>query len=122
MLLRPRQRVFVERSLRALDEHQETLGVAPTGAGKTLVAEYAIDQATKAGRKVIYTSPIKALSNQKFRDFKNDGMHVGLMTGDLSLEPLSRSCIERWRLRSRGRSRAARAHAEHDGVYARPRA
>ena len=60
---------------------------APTGAGKTLVAEYAIEHAVQQGRRAIYTSPIKALSNQKFRDFKNDGLRVGLMTGDLTLDP-----------------------------------
>ena len=58
---------------------------APTGAGKTLVAEYAIEDAISQGRRAIYTSPIKALSNQKFRDFRADGVDVGLMTGDLTL-------------------------------------
>jgi len=77
---------FQVQAAKALRTNKNVLVSAPTGAGKTLVAEYAIDQAMQAGRKVIYTSPIKALSNQKYRDFKADGLHVGLMTGDLSLE------------------------------------
>ncbi|MCA8957484.1 MAG: DEAD/DEAH box helicase, partial [Planctomycetes bacterium] len=77
---------FQVKAARALQSNKNVLVAAPTGAGKTLVAEYAIDQALRAGRKVIYTSPIKALSNQKYRDFKAEGQHVGLMTGDLTLE------------------------------------
>lgn len=59
---------------------------APTGAGKTLVAEYAIEDAVRAGKRCIYTAPIKALSNQKYRDFQNDpSIDVGLMTGDVTI-------------------------------------
>ena len=54
--------------------------------GATL-AGHAIEHAVSQGKRAIYTSPIKALSNQKFRDFKNDGLRVGLMTGDLTLDP-----------------------------------
>lgn len=71
----------------AIEAGKNVLLAAPTGSGKTLVAEYAIEHAVKSGRRAIYTSPIKALSNQKFRDFKNDGQRVGLMTGDLTLDP-----------------------------------
>lgn len=71
----------------AIEAGHNVLLAAPTGAGKTLVAEYAIERAVQGGRRAIYTSPIKALSNQKFRDFKADGMRVGLMTGDLTLDP-----------------------------------
>ena len=61
---------------------------APTGAGKTLVAEIAIADAVAAGRRCIYTAPIKALSNQKYRDFRDDpAIDVGLMTGDVTLDP-----------------------------------
>ncbi|MCB9915923.1 MAG: DEAD/DEAH box helicase, partial [Planctomycetes bacterium] len=61
---------------------------APTGAGKTLVAEYAIADAVHRGRRCIYTAPIKALSNQKYRDFRDDPeIDVGLMTGDVTLHP-----------------------------------
>jgi superfamily II RNA helicase len=78
---------FQVKAAKALTSNKNVLVSAPTGAGKTLVAEYAIDQALRSRRKVIYTSPIKALSNQKYRDFKADGIRVGLMTGDLTLDP-----------------------------------
>ncbi|MEB3184702.1 MAG: DEAD/DEAH box helicase [Cyanobacteriota bacterium] len=60
---------------------------APTGSGKTLVGEYAIHRAMAHGRKVFYTTPLKALSNQKLRDFREQfgPERVGLLTGDLSL-------------------------------------
>ncbi|MFK7741039.1 MAG: DEAD/DEAH box helicase, partial [Planctomycetota bacterium] len=78
---------FQVEAAQAIEDGNNVLLAAPTGSGKTLVAEYAIEHAVKAGRRAIYTSPIKALSNQKFRDFKNDGLRVGLMTGDLTLDP-----------------------------------
>lgn len=55
--------------------------------GKTVVAEYAIALAKKHMTRTIYTSPIKALSNQKFRDFKEKFGDVGLITGDVSINP-----------------------------------
>jgi superfamily II RNA helicase len=78
---------FQVQAAHAMEAGDNVLLAAPTGSGKTLVAEYAIDVAIRAGKRAIYTSPIKALSNQKFRDFKNDGLRVGLMTGDLTLDP-----------------------------------
>lgn len=59
---------------------------APTGAGKTVIAEHAINQALKNGDKVFYTTPLKALSNQKYNDFsqKYGAEKVGLLTGDSS--------------------------------------
>jgi len=67
---------------------------APTGAGKTLVAEYAIEDAVKRGQRCIYTAPIKALSNQKFRDFRDEpDIDVGLMTGDVTMHPEGRVLI-----------------------------
>lgn len=78
---------FQVRAAQALEAGNNVLLAAPTGSGKTLVAEYAIARAIAEGRRAIYTSPIKALSNQKFRDFKQDGLRVGLMTGDLTLDP-----------------------------------
>ena len=78
---------FQVEAAAAIEAGKNVLLSAPTGSGKTLVAEYAIEQAVKNGRRAIYTSPIKALSNQKFRDFKQDGLDVGLMTGDLTLNP-----------------------------------
>ena len=78
---------FQVRAVEAIEAGKNVLISAPTGAGKTLVAEYAVEEAVRQGRRAIYTSPIKALSNQKYRDFKADGVEVGLMTGDLTLEP-----------------------------------
>lgn len=65
---------------------------AHTSAGKTVVAEYAIALAAKHMTKAIYTSPIKALSNQKFRDFRNDFNDVGILTGDVQIAPEA-SCL-----------------------------
>jgi superfamily II RNA helicase len=57
---------------------------APTGAGKTLIAEYALEKSLNEGHRIIYTAPIKALSNQKFRDFTSTyGERIGLVTGDV---------------------------------------
>jgi ATP-dependent RNA helicase HelY len=68
----------------ALDRGSSVLVAAPTGAGKTVVAEYAIERALDAGRKCFYTTPLKALSNQKFGDFvaAYGATMVGLLTGD----------------------------------------
>ena len=62
---------------------------APTGTGKTIVAEFAIWQARRAGQRAIYTAPIKALSNQKFRDLRqrHGAREVGLLTGDIVENP-----------------------------------
>jgi superfamily II RNA helicase len=61
---------------------------APTGAGKTLVADYAIEHSFLEGRRIVYTAPIKTLSNQKFRDFREEhGDDVGIMTGDVTIQP-----------------------------------
>ncbi len=75
---------FQLHAIRALAEGDSVLVAAPTGAGKTLVAEYAIARAIAAGRKTFYTTPLKALSNQKYGDlvraYGPDA--VGLLTGD----------------------------------------
>ncbi|GCB25056.1 putative ATP-dependent RNA helicase C550.03c [Aspergillus awamori] len=65
---------------------------AHTSAGKTVVAEYAISLAAKHMTKAIYTSPIKALSNQKFRDFRTEFDDVGILTGDVQINPEA-SCL-----------------------------
>ncbi|HVB60482.1 MAG TPA: DEAD/DEAH box helicase, partial [Ktedonobacteraceae bacterium] len=64
---------------------QSVLVAAPTGTGKTLVAEYAVWLALQRGQRVIYTTPLKALSNQKFRDLRAiyGDSAVGLVTGDI---------------------------------------
>src|SRR6185436_4984993 len=72
---------FQQHAMTPLREGRSILLAAPTGAGKTLVAEIAIEMALQKGRRAIYTAPVKALSNQKYRDFKAiapDG--VGIMT------------------------------------------
>jgi ATP-dependent RNA helicase HelY len=75
---------FQLRALDALDEGQSVLVAAPTGSGKTVVAEYAIDVAIADGHRAFYTAPIKALSNQKYHDLvaRLGPQNVGLLTGD----------------------------------------
>ena len=78
---------FQTEAFAALDEGRSVVVCAPTGSGKTLVGEYAIYRALAMGRRVFYTTPLKALSNQKFRDFGAQfGIdNVGLLTGDISI-------------------------------------
>ncbi|WP_017327560.1 RNA helicase [Synechococcus sp. PCC 7336] len=78
---------FQTEAIAALDRNQSVVVCAPTGSGKTLVGEYAIYRAMSLGRRVFYTTPLKALSNQKFRDFGQQfGVeNVGLLTGDVSI-------------------------------------
>ena len=61
---------FQEQAIEGIDQEHSVLVAAPTGAGKTIIAEYAIRKAIEMGKKVIYTSPIKSLSNQKYYEFK----------------------------------------------------
>ncbi|MBW3021165.1 DEAD/DEAH box helicase, partial [Candidatus Woesearchaeota archaeon] len=76
-------------SINSINKHHSIIVSAPTGSGKTLVADYVIDKAINDGKKVIYTAPIKALSNQKYKDFlKQYGCEkVGLLTGDEVINP-----------------------------------
>lgn len=67
---------------------------APTGSGKTLVAEYLIEKVLKTDQRIIYTSPIKALSNQKYRDFSRlYGDKVGILTGDVVINREAQALI-----------------------------
>jgi ATP-dependent RNA helicase HelY len=80
---------FQVDACRALEEGRGVLVAAPTGSGKTVVGEFAVHLALAAGRKAFYTTPIKALSNQKYADLVR--LHgpdaVGLLTGDSSVNP-----------------------------------
>ena len=78
---------FQKEAIAALDDNRSVVVCAPTGSGKTLVGEYAIYRALSMGRRVFYTTPLKALSNQKYRDFGEQfGVtNVGLLTGDISI-------------------------------------
>lgn len=77
---------FQKEACDCITEGKSVVVCAPTGAGKTVIAEHAIHCALKAGTKVFYTTPLKALSNQKFNDFseKYGADKVGLLTGDTS--------------------------------------
>jgi len=79
---------FQVDAIGALRGGKSLLVSAPTGAGKTLIAEYALEKCIEADCQIIYTAPIKALSNQKFRDFSETyGDRVGIMTGDVTINP-----------------------------------
>uniref|UniRef100_A0A804R2K5 DExH-box ATP-dependent RNA helicase DExH9 n=1 Tax=Zea mays TaxID=4577 RepID=A0A804R2K5_MAIZE len=91
---------FQAEAIRCLDNGESVMVSAHTSAGKTVVALYAIAMSLRNQQRVIYTSPIKALSNQKYREFKEEFSDVGLMTGDVTIEP-NASCLvmttEIWR-------------------------
>ena len=81
--------IFQKYSIEAIVEGHHILATAPTGSGKTLPGEFSIDYFHSKGMKVIYTTPIKALSNQKFYDFTNKykDISIGLITGDIKTNP-----------------------------------
>ncbi|CAK9170681.1 unnamed protein product [Ilex paraguariensis] len=83
---------FQEVSIACLERNESVLVSAHTSAGKTAVAEYAIAMAFRDKQRVIYTSPLKALSNQKYRELSQEFSDVGLMTGDVTLSP-NASCL-----------------------------
>ena len=83
---------FQEKSILCLENHQSVLVSAHTSAGKTVVAQYAIAMSLRDKQRVIYTSPIKALSNQKYRELCEQFIDVGLMTGDVTIN-VNASCI-----------------------------
>ena len=80
---------FQVEAIRAIAGDQSVIVSAPTGAGKTLVAEFAIQAALEAGQRIAYTTPLKALSNQKFGDFTRayGEDRVGILTGDVKVNP-----------------------------------
>src|SRR5215207_8994014 len=75
---------FQDRACRSLESGNGVLVAAPTGSGKTVVGEFAVHLALAEGRKCFYTTPIKALSNQKYADLvdRHGAPNVGLLTGD----------------------------------------
>jgi len=78
--------IFQKKAIGYIENGYSVLVAAPTGAGKTAIAEYVIEKCLTRNEKVIYTSPIKALSNQKFRDFsQNYPDRVGILTGDVTI-------------------------------------
>ena len=88
---------FQRDACEALERGHGVLVCAPTGAGKTVVGEFAVHLALAAGRKCFYTTPIKALSNQKHTDLvrRYGPDSIGLLTGDVSLNASAPSRL-RW--------------------------
>ncbi len=79
---------FQQEAIDYINEGYSVIVSAPTGAGKTVIAEHVILDSLKKVQGVIYTAPIKALSNQKFRDFQTQFKDaIGILTGDVSINP-----------------------------------
>jgi superfamily II RNA helicase len=78
---------FQEEAIKSIENNNSVVVSAATGTGKTLIADYVIDKYLKEGKRIIYTAPIKALSNQKYADFKRQYGEdkVGIMTGDVTI-------------------------------------
>jgi len=76
---------FQEEAIKAIERNKYVVVSAPTGSGKTLIADYIIDRDFRKGIRVIYTAPIKALSNQKYKEFSRSygEKNVGIITGDV---------------------------------------
>ncbi len=76
-------------AIEAIENNHSVVVSAPTGSGKTLTADYIINKYIKKNKRIVYTAPIKALSNQKYKDFSEEygAANVGLMTGDLVINP-----------------------------------
>ncbi len=82
--------LFQQEAIKAINHDQSVIVTAPTGAGKTVIAEYAVEKCLQTNRRVIYTAPIKALSNQKYRDFQAEySEKIGIVTGDVVLNPFA---------------------------------
>ena len=81
--------IFQKHSIRGIIDGNHVLVCAPTGSGKSLPAEFAIEFFASKKEKVIYTSPIKALGNQKYNEFTTKYPHIsfGLITGDIKINP-----------------------------------
>ena len=118
---------FQRTACKALEDGRGVLVAAPTGAGKTVVGEFAVHLALREGRKCFYTTPIKALSNQKHKDLveRYGADNVGLLTGDNAVNgdaPVVVMTTEVLRnMLYAGQRRAARAVARGHGRGALPR-
>ncbi|PYQ92937.1 MAG: hypothetical protein DMF96_31565, partial [Acidobacteria bacterium] len=86
---------FQLEAIRAIEAGQSVIVSAPTGAGKTLIAEFAIHTALATGKRIAYTTPLKALSNQKFNDFTRafGAETVGILTGDVKVNAHGRVLV-----------------------------
>ncbi|MFW6230570.1 MAG: DEAD/DEAH box helicase [Nanoarchaeota archaeon] len=81
-------------AIRSLDKNHSVMVSAATGTGKTLIADYVINKFVDTGKRIVYTAPIKALSNQKYKEFTAAyGDKVGIMTGDIVINPGARVLI-----------------------------
>ncbi|UWG98664.1 DEAD/DEAH box helicase [Dehalobacter sp. DCM] len=80
---------FQIEAIEAINQGHSVIVSAPTGTGKTLVADYLVEKSIREGKRIIYTAPIKALSNQKFKDFSHQfgSDRIGIMTGDVVINP-----------------------------------
>ena len=80
---------FQKHAIQAIIDKYHVLVTAHTSSGKTLCADFAISHFHTLGRKLIYTSPIKALTNQKYNEFKeaNPNISFGIITGDIKFNP-----------------------------------
>jgi len=79
---------FQQEAIGHIENGHSVMVSAPTGSGKTAIAEHVITDCLAKGKNAIYTAPIKALSNQKFRDFKEIyGDKIGILTGDVTINP-----------------------------------
>ncbi len=86
---------FQEEAIEAIENNDSVVVSAPTGSGKTLIADFIIEKHKDDDRRIIYTAPIKALSNQKYKDFSKEYGEdkVGLMTGDIVINPSAKIVI-----------------------------
>jgi superfamily II RNA helicase len=81
--------IFQKRGIRGIMDEEDVFITAHTGSGKTVLALYAIAHCMQKGKRVIYTSPIKSLSNQKYAEFteKFGKESIGILTGDIKMNP-----------------------------------
>ena len=86
---------FQEDAIKAIEDNNSVMVSAPTGSGKTLIADFIIEKHKDDNKRIVYTAPIKALSNQKYKDFcKEYGeSKIGLMTGDVVINPKAKVVI-----------------------------